>query len=638
MCGIAGLFKRQNGMTPDDIDAVRRMMAAQVHRGPDADGLYHDRRVILGHRRLAIIDLSASGRQPMSNEDDTVWIIYNGEIYNYRELRTELITQGHLFASQSDTEVIIHGYEAWGIDGLLKRLRGMFAFALYDARPNGHAERSSNPPDADDATSRLILARDRFGIKPLYYAVSERAGNVAFASSVRALLDSGMVSRDLDREALIGFLHFGSVPSPLTTVKGIRCLLPGYYLVVGRDGMAMRRYWDVSYASGDEHLGDAASITAEMRARLEDTLKRHLVSDVPLGIFLSGGVDSAALAALARRLEDSTLRTLTVVFEEREFSEAQQARQMAERFRADHREILVTSADFMRELPSIFAAMDQPTHDGVNTYFVSKAARECGLTVVLSGLGGDEIFWGYPHYRWITGYKNPVRWLSPLPRLVGQAIVNSVSAYGRLRGQERWMRFRYLHSGAPGDGLYLLVRGFFAPEQIDQLLGLNRSEPEVAVERSFEMVRLPAVNGASDVNEFNYIEMKRYLHDQLLRDADTFSMAHSIELRVPYLDHTLVEYTAHLSAELKLARHLNKPLLIDAVGEPLLTEIGRAKKKGFTFPFRKWMRQHADALEDIALGGDLLDREEVHRLWQSFRAGRLHWSRAWALVVLGAQG
>jgi asparagine synthase (glutamine-hydrolysing) len=620
MCGIAGILKRNGPTTPEDVAAVQRMMDAQVQRGPDDSGLYHDRQVVLGHRRLSILDLSPAGRQPMANEDGTVWITYNGEIYNYRELRDELVARGHVFKSRGDTEVIVHGYEQWGIEGLLHRLRGMFAFALCDSR-----------------TSRLMLARDRLGIKPLYYWASARGECVAFASEVKALLRSGLVPNETDREGLIGFLLFGSVPSPLTTVKGVRCLPPGHYLLVDHSGVALQQYWDVEYASSDEPLRNGGTITADLRARLEDTVVRHLVSDVPLGIFLSGGVDSAALAALASRAAGSTLKTLTVVFEETDFSEAQQARQMAERFHTEHREVLVTSTDFMRELPSLFAAMDQPTNDGVNTYFVSKAARESGLTVVLSGLGGDEVFWGYGHYRWIAGYKNPVRWLSPLPSLLRRALVNSISDYGRLRGQERWMRFAYLRSRAPGDGLYLLARGFFAPEQIVQLLGLARSELDAAVDRSFAMVRPPAGKGATEANHFNDTEMKRYLHDQLLRDADTFSMAHSIELRVPYLDHLLVDYVARIPPRRKLARHVNKPLLVEAVGEPSLAEVSKEKKKGFAFPFGAWMKQHAAALEDIASGADVLDRRAVHRLWSAFRAGRLHWSRAWALVILGAK-
>jgi asparagine synthase (glutamine-hydrolysing) len=338
---------------------------------------------------------------------------------------------------------------------------------------------------------------------------------------------------------------------------------------------------------------------------------------------------------LASRANRSSLKTLTVVFEEHEFSEAQYARQVAECFHTEHSEVLVRSDDFMHELPGILEAMDQPTNDGVNTYFVSKAARQSGLTVVLSGLGADEVFWGYQHYRRIVGQSRSLRVLSQLPSAMRKAIFESASAYGRIRGRESWMRFAYLSRRISHGRLYLLVRGFFAPEQIAQLLSIERSELEVIVEKIAEMLQPPAADGATITDGLNYIEMKRYLHDQLLRDTDAFSMAHSIEVRVPYLDHIVVDLAANIPPEPKLNRAMNKPLLIRALGEPLLVEAGKRKKKGFVFPMTKWMKRHAEALEDIAVGADVLDQRAVRRLWKAFRAGRLHWSRAWALVVLG---
>jgi asparagine synthase (glutamine-hydrolysing) len=630
MCGIAGLFNRYRQTTPDDVDAVRRMLTAQIHRGPDGEGLHRDACVVLGHRRLAIIDLSAAAGQPMANADGTVWLSYNGEIYNYRELRTEIMARGYRFISQSDTEVILHGYEAWGLDGLLSRLRDMFAFALYDARPN--------PTGAHASAPRLLLVRDRLGIKPLYYTVATGAAEIAFASSVKALLAGGMVASNLDREALAGFLHFGSVPSPLTTVKGIRCLLPGHYLAVTRDGVAVQRYWDLPTPPDDEPGGEAVSFTADLRTTLADTVRRHLISDVPVGLFLSGGVDSMALAVLASQAEPAPLRTLTVAFDEKDFSEAEPARQMAEQHGTDHREVLVTSADFIRELPHIFAAMDQPTHDGVNTYFVAKAARESGLTVVLSGLGGDEVFWGYRHYRWLARYQRPLHWWGRLPRALRQALVSAASAYGRLRGQERVMRLSALGTQTSAEACYSVIRGFFAPPQVAKLMGLGKTETRMSLAQSYASLCPGTAHGVPSVRAFNALEMKRYLHDQLLRDADTFSMAHSLELRVPYLDHPLVESVAALPPRFKCDHGLNKPLLVHALGDASLLAAGKRKKRGFSLPMDHWMKQHVGSLEAIALGTNDLDRHIVRRLWAAFRTGRLHWSRAWALVVLGAVG
>ena len=610
MCGIAGLI-RVEGRSVEDILVVERMTSAQIHRGPDADGLYQDGRVVLGHRRLSIIDLSPLARQPMANEDDTVWVTYNGEIYNYPELRKELVSRGHHFRSQSDTEVILHGYEEWGIEGLLAKLRGMFAFGLYDSRRG------------------LILARDRMGIKPLYYFVQEKTGLLIFASEVKALLRSGLAPREYDLDAVAGFLLAGSVPAPLTTIQGVRCLAAGHYLLWQEGRITTRKYWDLTYGPAER-----TENTADLGELLQDAVSRHLVSDVPVGLFLSGGVDSAALVAIASRspkTREFPLETLTVAFDEQEFSEARQAREIAARFHTRHHEIRVTSDDFMRELPAILAAMDQPTNDGVNTYFVSQAARHAGLTVVLSGLGGDEVFWGYRHYRWLAGRA---RWLVRCPAAARRALTVGATTWGQIRGRENWMRMAFLDKRASNPALYLLMRGFFPPQQVMRLLGIGQSQLNAAVEQHFEMSGANGRNGVG-ADAFNYLEFKRYLHDQLLRDTDTFSMAHSIEVRVPYLDHTIVEHAAHIQPASKIGNGINKPLLVGAVDDPLLLKAGAGKKRGFSFPMDRWMRGHANELQEMAVGTTLLDGGAVRALWRQFDSGRLHWSRAWALSVLG---
>lgn len=579
------------------------MVDEQFHRGPDADGMFHDDRVVLGHRRLSIIDISENGTQPMSNEDGTIWLTFNGEIYNHPELRRELASRGHRFRSQTDTEVIIHGYEEWGIDGVLEKLRGMFAFGLYDS------------------SRGLILARDRLGIKPLYYFVS--GATLIFGSEVKALLASGMVASERDPEALIGFLLAGSIPSPLTFTRGVRCLPPGHYMWWKHDKVEIRKYWDLAFESGDG-AGDAQAL----RSELDDTVARHLVSDVPIGVFLSGGVDSAALVALASRAQKSQLATLTVVFNERELSEASAARRIATHFKTRHQEVLVTESGFRRELPAVFAAMDQPTNDGVNTYFVSKAARQAGLTVVLSGLGGDEVFWGYKHYRLI---HNALPWLNRCPSLARMAMAGAAGALGRLRGREAWTRLAYLGPQASSREVYLSIRGFFGPRQIQRLLGIGRAEIETTIQEQFGCGQSRTSNG------FNYLEMKRYMHDQLLRDTDAFSMAHSLEVRVPFLDHKIVDYATRVHPEMKVANGINKPLLVKAVDDPLLFEAGARRKQGFSLPMDRWMKRYAGELEEMSEGTDGLEREYVKTLWSGFRAGRLHWSRAWALVVLGAR-
>ncbi|NOT57775.1 MAG: asparagine synthase (glutamine-hydrolyzing) [Deltaproteobacteria bacterium] len=621
MCGIAGLFRPHVAATTEDVAAVQRMLRAQIHRGPDGEGLLAPTsQVVFGHRRLAIIDRSEAGQQPMSNEDGTVWITYNGEIYNFAALRAELTQRGHTFRSGTDTEVIVHGYEEWGIDGVLARLQGMFAFALYDARPR--------PGQGEATGGQLILARDRMGIKPLYYARLGNGEGLIFASEVKALRASGMVSEDRDRDALAGFLLLGSIPAPRTMLRHVASLPAGQYLMVHDGEPRCHTYWNPSIPRGD--CAPPLSLV-ELGHLLEASTARHLLSQVPLGVFLSGGVDSAGLVALACRAQSAPVRTLTVGYGEEDGGESRAARTMAAHFQTDHREVFVRESDFLRELPNIFAALDQPTNDGVNTYFVAQAARATGLTVALSGLGADEVFWGYRHYRWLA--KQPSRWLTMLPSFFRQALANGVSAYGGFVGQERWQRFAYLNGGPTGRELYLLIRGFFAPAQIQQLLGLSANAREAMVEQV-----VPHGESQDEQQRFNDIEMRRYLHDQLLRDADVLGMTHSIEVRVPYLDHTVVEAVRRMAASDKMDPRENKPVLVRALGDEMVRKASQQPKRGFTVPMQSWMLRYADELESLALRATSVDREAVRVLWRQFRAGRLHWSRAWALTVLGAIG
>jgi len=613
MCGIAGVFRLEETISADDRAAVVQMINSQRHRGPNDCGLQHDERAALGHRRLSIIDVSAAGHQPMANESKTVWVVYNGEIYNFRELRSELTAAGYEFQSQSDTEVLIHGYMEWGEAELLRKLRGMFAFAVYDA-----------------PRRRLVLARDRLGIKPLYYFVDPKTRRIGFASEVKALLASGMVAKQTNREALAGFLFLGSVPAPATIIQGVECLLPGHYLVVERGAVRTSCYWDLDFATSPE--GEPEQLSAVLR----DAVARHLVSDVPLGIFLSGGVDSTGLACLARP-QQPRLTTLTISFAEHEFDEAAEARCVAKRFNTEHHEIRVSAADFAKEVPNIFAAMDQPTNDGVNTYFVAKAARQKGLTVVLSGLGADELFWGYPHYHWMARNRGAMRMFADAPSALRKAFVGSAGAYGRLRGREAWMRLGGLRPGLNSEGLYLAFRGFFAPEQVQRLLGAGQSEMDQLLSGSLASLR-PATTNGDFASGVNYVEMKRYLHDQLLRDSDVFGMAHSVEVRVPYLDDAVVAAAASLPAALKMNGKSNKPALVDAIGDSLVSEASRRSKRGFSFPLEAWIRERAGSMRDMALETSVLDRAAVAKLWTAFERGHLHWSRAWSLAVLGARG
>ena len=645
MCGIAGVFRLSGRPGADDVAAVCAMLRAQAHRGPDDWGLvlpaslaaerggdwldavdrapggapggpqmrtYPDRGgpgAVLGARRLAILDRSTRGRMPMGTGDGRLWLAHNGEVYNHVELRQALRATAP-FHSGADTEAILHGYDAWGED-VLRRLRGMFAFALFEAWPR----------------PRLFLARDRLGIKPLYYrADGER---LLFASEVRALARSGRVPDDEDEAAVVRFLQLGSVPAARTTVRGVMALLPGHRLTVDPGGHpAPRRYWDLSAFAGDPARPapgrDAAA--AEVRALLEESVRLHLASDAPLGVFLSGGIDSSSLAAMASRGGDRTLTTLFVGSDDVEPREARAARLVARRYGTDHREIALCADQVFNALPEFFRAMDQPTVDGLNTYVIASAARRAGVTVALSGAGGDEVFWGYAHLRRAAALERAGRSLAALPRPARRALASAVRWAGAGLGHPGLDRLSYFDARSPA--IYLAVRGLFAPEQVATLLGIGLSELE-AFGPPLDAPAKAAAGQAIAQGEFGH-----YLPNQLLRDADVMGMAHSVEIRVPFLDHPLVEHVAALPTDVKVARREPKPLLLRAMRDALPREVWDRPKVGFTLPLSTWLARRAPELRAQSLEGGRLDARAVGAVWDAFEAGRCHWSRPWALVVL----
>jgi asparagine synthase (glutamine-hydrolysing) len=494
----------------------------------------------------------------------------------------------------------------------------MFAFALFETAPR----------------PRLLLARDHFGIKPLYYHQDRE--RLVFASEVRALLQSGVVPDEAEPGALIRFLQLGSVPVPRTTVRDVAALPAAHYLIIDGQGTALRRYWDLSAYSWHRSdpaaavsLGEGAATT---RALLEESTRLHLVSDVPLGVFLSGGIDSSGLVALASQLRGSPVSTLSIAFEESAYSEATYARLVAERYGTAHREVVLRARDLFDGLPRIFAAMDEPTVDGVNTYFVSEAAKRAGLTVVLSGTGGDELFFGYDHFRRSAALDRLRRLLSAMPVQARRVLIKAALRGGAAVGRPGLDRLQYLEQPS-FDNVYLLVRGVFSPRQIQDLLGIGQAELEAWGPP------LPPVDDARTggmLGAFGRLEFTHYLQNQLLRDADVMSMAHSVETRMPYLDRRLVEYVMGLAPALKLDRDRPKPLLLEALGDALPREVWDRPKMGFTFPFDLWMRQRAEDLEAASASTKWLQRSAVETVWREYKAGRVHWSRPWALVVLAA--
>jgi asparagine synthase (glutamine-hydrolysing) len=639
VCGIAGIVVRPERALPDLRERLGAMARAMAHRGPDDEGVFitRDGRIGLASRRLAVRDLSPAGHMPMANDERTVWITYNGEIYNADKLRAELEGRGYRFRSDSDTEVVLRGYEAWGVE-VTKRLRGMFAFGILDER---QADGVSRDP-------RLFLARDPMGIKPLYY--SQCSDALLFASELKALLASGLVSREISPQGFVGYMLMGSVPNPLTIYQGARALPPATRVLVSSARprqVAEEAYWRLDADEGEATAADEA--VESVRELLAEAVRIRLVSDVPLGAFLSGGLDSSSVVALMRRATDGPICTCSMTFAESGYSEAQYAHAVAKAFGTDHYERVVTAADLVREFDTVVGALDQPTVDGVNSYFVSQTAREAGLTVALSGLGGDELFGGYPN----TFVQAPqvLRALRMAQALPGGATAAQV-ALGLVPGRRRWMRVRdALGQPATPARAYLTRRGLFSPEEARSLIqpslweiGVKAFDPARYV---FEQVDALGRQPAFDSKSFEWIsraELRTYTHNQLLRDTDVMSMAHSLEVRVPLLDVELVEAVLRLPTTLKTGELVGpKPLLQRAVGEWLPEQVRQRKhKQGFIFPLDPWLRGPLRDLARTALEGPVgrgwLQLPAVRQVLADYEARKLHWSRLWALVALAAVG
>jgi asparagine synthase (glutamine-hydrolysing) len=602
MCGINGVYAYRSTAAPIDRDALIATRDHMSKRGPDGAGewIASDGRIGFGHRRLSIIDLSQAGAQPMMSADGKTIVTFNGEIYNYCELRRRLEARGRMFRSRTDTEVLLHLYAQMG-DAMVSELRGMFAFALWDADRRG-----------------LLLARDPYGIKPLYYA--DDGHTLQFASSVKALLAGGRTSREPDAAGVVGFYLFGSVPEPFTTYRSIRAVPAGATITIDADGPRQaRRYYSIPYVlreaedcARDLPRGESDD---QFRDAVLDSVRHHLIADVPVGAFLSAGVDSGALVGLMRDLAHTEIRTVTLEFAE--FSgvhadEAPCAERLARLYETKHVTRRVGADEFKRDLPRIIAAMDQPSVDGINSWFVAKAASELGLKVAVSGVGGDELLGGYSTFQ-------------SLPRCVklfGRASqIAGPGALGPAIGLARMLGLR-VHPKAAGlltyagsiAGAYLLHRGLFLPLELGEVLGdadfvrdgLERLDP-------LEHIRAALRDGPkSPFGEVAVLESSFYLRNQLLRDADWAGMAHSLEIRTPLVDSVLLRRVAPM-----LARGdgpSGKSMLARAPKRRLPAEIVNRRKTGFGIPIRAWAR---DALPSVQ------QTDDPDALW----------SRSWARSV-----
>jgi len=605
MCGVAGIYAYHYAANPIRREELLRIRDHMRSRGPDASGCWisRDERVGLGHRRLSVIDLSAAANQPMRSGDGKLVISFNGEIYNYRALRRELERQGCRFTTESDTEVLLQLYRARGTE-MFHALRGMYAFALWD----------------EDRAS-LLLARDPYGIKPLYYA--DDGWTVRIASQVKALLAGGAVSRDREPAGVVGFYLLGSVPEPYTLYREIRAVPAGGYVWVSSTGpqrpvnhFSIARVWAAAQRSDEGELPNEQTLEL-IRGALVDSVRHHLVADVPVGVFLSSGIDSGALVGLMRDAgqQTSNIKTITVTFDEfqgKAEDESPLSVETARTYGTEHHVRRVSRAEFLGDLPWLMEAMDQPTVDGINTWFVAKAAAEQGLKVALSGLGGDELFGGYPSFRDIPRWVWSLWLPSRIPGAAAALRFLLTWLFPRANPKMRGL----LEFGGSYAGAWYLKRAIFLPRDLPAILDRD------VVREGLRRLRLHAhlsscieTDPGTSFGRVAALEASLYLRNQLLRDTDWASMAHSVEARVPYVDPTLLGVIARFAR----VQRPYKDALISSPRIPLPDAVIHRAKTGFTTPIPQWLQEH-----------------ETLNLWRhvpELREATCPWARRWSHVV-----
>ena len=578
MCGIAGIYNTNKHSVQKP--QLQRMCDIIQHRGPDDEGYFVQRNIGLCMRRLSIIDV-AGGHQPMYSEDRTIWTVLNGEIYNFRELKRDLQSRGHVFATESDTEVIIHLYEEYG-ENFVDHLNGMFAIALWDRN-----------------LQKLLLVRDRVGIKPLYYA--EGKGQFLFASELKAILAAGTIERDVDYEALDLYLTYGYIPAPYTIFKSVRKLMPGHILRHEQGSLSAKKYWDLQFHESPEM--DEHEWVDRILKTLKKSVKRRLMSEVPLGAFLSGGIDSSLVVALMSEMSDKPVNTFSIGFDENEFNELPAARMTSKHFGTNHTEFVV-QPNALDIIPKLARGFDEPFADSsaIPTYYVSQLARE-HVTVALSGDGGDELFGGY--YRYVG---NPLhQYTDSLPSFVRQSVIGKMgerlpagfrakqfltsAGYAK---EERYFEWIDVFSDAAREGLY-------QQQTREHLNGFNS--------HALATSKMAATKSSSHITRFCYFDLKTYLPDDILKKVDMTSMMHSLEVRVPILDHELIELSAQIPPDLKINNGDKKYIFKQAARRILPENILTRKKQGFAVPLKSWFRHE---LKDLAYD-TLLSKKHAER-------------------------
>ena len=609
MCGIAGIAGLRDEQAAGA--AIRRMTERIAHRGPDADGFLIEDRVALGHRRLSIIDLSEAANQPQFDVTGRYGIILNGEIYNFRDVKAKF--PDYPYKTESDTEAIVAAYSALGPD-CLQLLNGMFAIAIWDREKQ-----------------ELFVARDRLGVKPLYYSLTSD-GVFLFASEIRAILESGLVERKLDRGALSEYLMYQSVYAPRTIVENISQLPAGSYAVYADSKLTIKPFWRIEDRGSEFDYSDQNAVRRNVRELLLGSVERRMISDVRLGAFLSGGIDSSAVVGLMSEVSDQPVDTFSVTFGEEEYDESRYSNLIAKKFNTRHTSVELSPKDFLDEMPNALAAVDSPTGDGFNTYVVSKATKRAGITVALSGLGGDELFAGYPYFfNWLDMQRGL---LPKIPRVFRRPLSAALATSRR----SKYQRIADILAAETLDlaGVYPMFRQVMSKQAARDYFqnGNGRSSLEKILEEKRDAVaRFPLLS------QISIAEMIGYTQNVLLKDTDQFAMASALEVREPYFDYLLVEYVLGIPDSIKFPKY-PKSLLVESIAPILPDEIVHREKKGFVLPWERWMRNELKELCESRLlrleGRAIFSPGQLDRKWNAFQNGAdgVRWSELWHLIVL----
>jgi asparagine synthase (glutamine-hydrolysing) len=596
MCRIAGIIANKLSLN-EIIAKVATMCNALRHGGPDDEGIFSDEKagLVFGHRRLSIIDLSQNGHQPMADIQQKVWITFNGEIYNYRELKEQLVKAGARFHSNTDTEVIIAAYLHWDIDAFSK-FKGMFAFALYDSHK-----------------AMSYLVRDSAGVKPLYYYAKNET--LSFASEVKAFT-TAKITNETDTTWPVRFLASGHIPEPYTTLKNVYSLGKGHFLSWNHHTSTYSIKSYSKHSSQGNYITDANIAIHQLHNGLKTAINRQLIADAPIGVFLSGGIDSSLISLLANEQKQQPLKTISIYFNEKAYDERTYQNIVSDKISGEKFTHLVLQQDFEKFFPHIINDMDMPTTDGINTWFISKYAHEDGLKAVLSGVGADELFGGYPSF-------NRIKYLRYL-----RNIPSSLFGAANYFKADRYKKISFLtHNHPLAD--YLLLRGLFVPADIAKILDLD---VKYINEILFNDNSIPQI-GTYNEEHAAWFETNLYMQNQLLRDTDVMSMSHGLEVRVPFLDEDFQQLAESISPEIRFNKDQPKKILIDSFKDILPKATWNRPKMGFTFPLQEWMSQHTEISNEKLYKGKV-----AQNAIKKFKNGQMHWSKAFALYQIQLHG